>query len=75
MLIKFRVIPSIEKLDTIINESKGNVYMEISDKIFLDLKRESNLYDLLNQNISENNAIRLHVFDKDDYFRLVNYMI
>lgn len=75
MLIKFRIIPSIEKLDNIINESKGNVYMEISDKVFLDLKKEPNLYNLLNQKISEDKSIRFHVFDKDDYFRMVNYMI
>lgn len=75
MLIKFRAIPSIEKLNNLIKESKGNVYLELPNKAFLDLRKEQNLYNLLDKEVKENHSVSIHVFDKDDYFRFVNYMI
>lgn len=75
MLIKFRVTSNIEELDSIITESKGKIYLELPNKVLLDLKKEHDLYDLLKKEKKENNVIMLHVYDKDDYFRFVNYMI
>lgn len=75
MLVKFIMIPSLEKLITIVSKSKGKVYLQLSEDVCLDLKVENNLYELLEQQAREKKGIMIHVYDKDDYLKLVDFMV
>lgn len=75
MILKFVQIPSLEKLCAVIESSRGNVYLQQSDKILIDMKQShSVLYELWNT-VKQGGNVVLHIFDSNDYLEFVNYMV
>lgn len=76
MILKFNMIPDAAKLEALVQTSTGKVYLQISAERYCDLKdADFNLEQLFGQYEREKKQMTLHVFETNDYFRFVNYMI
>lgn len=75
MMLKFVQLPSLEKMCSIIENSRGKVYLQQSEEIFVDLKQSSNVITELRDTLKQGCNITLHVFDQKDYLDFVNFMV
>lgn len=75
MKIKFMLIPKLEKLWNMIHESNGNVYLELSETQYLDLKKEKSAYEQFKKEVEKNQGIKLFLSDSKDHQSFLNYMV
>ncbi|MDD3278005.1 MAG: hypothetical protein PHG16_03870 [Lachnospiraceae bacterium] len=75
MTLKVNCIPDILKLETLIRESKGKIFLQFSDA-YIGLKDTNiKLEELLEEYARAKKQVIFQVLDNKDYFRFVNYMI
>lgn len=73
-MIKLNEIPNPEKLLSIIDDSRGDVFLGLPDGSRCDLKRESAARQLLRIMAPGRDGIRLNLSDPDDTTAFLRYM-
>ena len=71
MLLVVNEIVNIEKLIEKIENSKGNIFLQI-DEEYYNLKEDEAGIRLMKREMNAKGRVKLHAFESKDYFSLIN---
>jgi hypothetical protein len=74
-MIKFLSIPNPDKLLSIVDGSRGNVYLRLPDGNQCDLKREPLARQLLRTMVPGKDGVQLSLSNPDDIPAFLRYMV
>lgn len=75
MKLKFYLTPDFEKFTNLVEQSEGNIFLELPDNSLCNLKNNEVSTELLVQEINKGHKISIYLTENKDYFRFVSFMM
>lgn len=75
MKLKFYLTPDFEKFTNLVEQSEGNIFLELPDNSLCNLKNNEVSTELLVQVINKGHKITICLTENKDYFRFVSFMM
>ena len=73
--IKLSYIANVDKLIHMIEESQGDIRLCSTNNLIMDLKQDKEALQILKHEISQNNSVILYLYNGDDYFRFIYFLM